>query len=189
MSTSGRQELEGNAALAQSVAHSLEQVREILFGPQHREFARRLARTEAHIAAQAEEIRNETRRRLEMLEAHLRKESEALTVSMEHQRSAQLEALNKAARESHEAGGSLELRIQKLEETIARVQRDFRQQLLDQAKAFIDEIRRTRDELTTAVQREIMASLTESTETAAGPESTPEETDRHEPWERPSEAA
>jgi hypothetical protein len=189
MSTSGRSELEGNAALAQTVAHGLEQVREILFGPQHREFARRLARTEAHIAAQAEELRSETRRRLEILEAHLRRESEALTASMESQRSAQVEALNKAARDAHETSGSLELRIQKLEETIARVQRDFRQLLLDQAKSFIDEIRLMRDELSNAVHREIVATLTEDTEAAAGPESTPEETDRHEHWERPAEAA
>jgi len=185
MNTSGRTDLEGNAALAQS----LEQVREILFGPQHREFARRLARTEAHIAAQAEELRSETRRRLEMLEAYIRKESEAMIALMESQRSAQLEALNKATRESHETDGALEQRVQKLEEAVTRGQRDFRQQLLDQAKSFIDEIRRTRDELNNAVQREIVASLGEATEASTGAESTPEEAGRHEPWERSPEAA
>src|SRR5262249_21948336 len=134
MSTSGQAEPKGNAALAQgAVAHSLEQVREILFGPQHREFARKLARTDANVAARAEELRHEIRRRLDVLEAHLRREAEALTASIDSQRSAQSEALNKVAHESREGIGLLEQRVQKLEEAMTRVQRDFRQQLVEQA--------------------------------------------------------
>jgi hypothetical protein len=190
MSTSGRAELEGNAAVVQgSVAQSLEQVREILFGPQHRDFARRLARTDANVAARAEELRNEMRRRLDVLEAHIRKESEALSASIDSQRSAQAEALNKVARESRESIGLLEQRVQKLEELMARVPRDFRQQLLDQAKSFIDEVQRTRDELSTTVDRALVAAWSETPEMEAPAQSTPGEEGRGEPWERPSEAA
>jgi hypothetical protein len=179
MSTSSRTE-EGSAAATQAaIANSLEQVREILFGAQHRDFARRLARIDAHVAAQAEEMRSEARRRLEALEQHINKESEALTSMLEAQRSAHLEALNNASREAREAIGLLEQRVQKLEELTARAQRDFRQQLLDQTKTFIDEARRMRGEISAAMEREL----------AAHGEDEAAEPSREDLWKRPSEAA
>jgi hypothetical protein len=157
MTTSGRAEHEGRTALAQGpIANSLEQVRDILFGSQQREFARRLARTDAHMAAQAEELRSETKRRVDVLEMHVKKETEALTAAIEAQRSAQLDALNNALRESREAVHLLEGRLKRVEEVLARSQRDFREQLLEQAKAFIDEVQHTREELAAAVEREVV---------------------------------
>src|SRR5689334_14805861 len=82
MSTSGRPELDEHPVPAPGInANSLEQVREILFGPQHREFTRRLARTDVHLAAQVEELRNEARRRLDVLEAYARQGLEGLTAA------------------------------------------------------------------------------------------------------------
>ena len=186
MSTSGRAELEGSAGHAQAaIANSLEQVREILFGPQHRELARRLARIDAHITAQGEELRSEARRRLEALEQHVNKECEALSSSIEAQRSAQIEAQSAAAREARDAIALLEQRVKRLEELNARSQRELRQLLLDQAKSFIDEVRRLRDELGGALERELQLAHG-ALELPAGE---PSEGGRREPWESPSEAA
>jgi hypothetical protein len=181
MSTSGRAELEGSAAAGQAATvSSLEQVREILFGPHHRELARRLARMDAHTAAQAEELRAETRRRLEALEQHLKNESEALTALMESQRVAQLEALGSSAREARETASLLEQRVGRLEEQLTRTQRDLRQQLLDQAKSFIDEARRMRDEIGAVMERQLAEGAANEGEPAL-----------EEHWEKPksSEAA
>lgn len=49
----------------------------------------------------------------------------------------------------------LEQRINKLVEALAHAQRELRQQLLDQSKAFLDETQRTRDELFATVTREL----------------------------------
>lgn len=186
MSTSGRAEHEGGTGLAQAtIANSLEQVREILVGPQHRDFARRLARMDAHITAQAEELRSEARRRLEALEQHVNKECEALSAAVESQRSAQIEAQSSAARELREAVGLLEQRVKRLEESQARSQREFRQQLLDQAKSFIDEVRRMRDELGASLERELLRAQG----AAELPAGEPPEGGRREPWEPSSEAA
>jgi archaellum component FlaC len=184
MSTSGRAELEASAGLTQAaVSNSLEQVREILFGPQHRELARRLSRMDAHSAAQAEELRSEARRRLDALEQHVSREFEALSAALEAQRSAQVEAQSSAAREARESVALLEQRVKRLEEITARSQREFRQQLLDQAKSFIDEVRRMRDELGATVERELAGARGDVATEAA-----PEEGGRREPWES-SEAA
>jgi hypothetical protein len=182
MTTTGRAELEGNVTPAQATsASSLDQVREILFGAHHRELARRLARTDAHLAAHADELRSETRRRLEALENHVNKEAEALATSLESQRAAQTEAVQSIGRESREALGLLEQRVKKLEELTTRTQRDFRQQLLDQANTFIDEVRQLRAELGATVAREVAAAYAEPGGRAAEPV--------REELERPSEAA
>ena len=114
---------------------------------------------------------------------------QALSAALESQRAAQMEAQNSAAREARDAVALLEQRVKRLEEISARSQREFRQQLLDQAKSFIDEIQRTRDELNNAVQRGVVAALSDAGEGLTGPSSTSEEACEDERWERPSEAA
>jgi hypothetical protein len=194
MSTGGRTGLDCNAGLTQGpIGNGLEQVREILYGPQNRNFARRLARTDARISAQAEELGSEMRRRLEVLETHVHKESEALIALMDNQESTQTETLNTLARESREAIALLEQRVKKLEEGIARAHRDFGQQILDQAKVFIDEVRRMRHELRTAFEHELAAVQDEVDETAepaeSAVESSTEESSRHEQLQPISDAA
>jgi hypothetical protein len=176
MSTTGQSDPEVNPTQG-AVASSLEQVREILVGAQHREFARRLARTDAHVSLQAEELRADARRRLEVLEAHLRSESDAVSARFESQRAAQAEALQSLGREVRDALGLLERRVQRLEEAMARSQREFRQQILDQAKGFLEEVGRTREELGAAFERDV-ASYGGALE-AGEPAEAPEKAGRH----------
>ncbi len=146
---------------------SLEQVREILFGPQARDLNRRLAHVDVHFAAQAEELRREAARRLEVLEAYVRKELEGLVASIEAQRTVQIEALETNGREARDAIRLLEHRVSRLEEGAARAQRDVREQLLAQAKTFLDEVRRAREELGAAIERELVVTWGESIEQPA----------------------
>jgi hypothetical protein len=186
MSASGRAESEGLSGPVQAGnADNLDQVREILFGSQHRELARRLARMDAHSAAQVEELRGESRRRLEALEQHVNKGVEALAAAMEATQAAQRDTLASHGREAREAVELLEQRVKRLEEISARSQRELRQLILDQAKSFIDETRRVRDEIGALLDRELGHVAAEPT---AG-EPAPEGEGRREPWEPSSEAA
>jgi hypothetical protein len=158
MRTSGRAEHEVTAGHAEStINNSLEQVRDILCGAQFRELARRLSHTDAQVAAQAEELRTEARRRLDVLEAHMHREIEALGASIETERAAAAAALGTVGRESREALELVAQRVQRLEDLVGRTQRELRQQLLDQSKSFLDETRRTRSELSAMVERELAA--------------------------------
>ena len=145
---------------------SLDQVRDILFGASFRELERKLLRVDTHLAAEAEELRKEMRRRLGVLEAHVQRESESLIARFESERAANAEALVTAQRESRATVVALEQRVTKLEEALARAQRDLRQQILDQAKAFLDETRQARDEMAATLEREI-AAITEPSEPAS----------------------
>jgi hypothetical protein len=157
MTTSGPSDRDGNVARGEALA-SLEQVREILYGAHARELERKLLRVDAHLAAEAEELRKEMRRRLGVLEAHVQRESDALVARFESERAAHVDALANMGRESREAITTLEQRVTKMEEALARAQRELRQQVLDQAKAFVDETQRTRDEVVAMIEREVSLS-------------------------------
>lgn len=166
MSTNVSPERDAGAALPTSSTASLEQVRELLVGSQFREMERKLARVDAHLAAESEELRKELRRRLEVLEAHLQRESEALVTRFESERSAHADAITSANREARETMTTLEQRIKRMEESLARAQRELRQQILDQAKAFLDETQRTRDEIASTLERELSGDRREGDDRA-----------------------
>lgn len=167
MRTAGRTEHDANAAQVESaITNSLEQVRDILCGAQLRELARRLSHTDAQLAAQAEELRSEARRRLDVLEAHVRREIDALGATVEAHRAAGAGALGNVARESRDALAACEQRIQRLEDLVTRTHRELRQQLLEQSKSFLDETRRTRAELSATIERELAAAWSDSADAA-----------------------
>ena len=142
----------------------LEQIREILYGAAHRELERRLARADAHLVARTRELEQENRRRMDVLEAHVKKETEALLGRIERESAETADALRKMARDHSEAVAGVEHKLAKIEESSAQGGREMRQQLLDQAKSFLDELRRLRRELLAAMQRELGLTEGELTE-------------------------
>ena len=81
----------------------LEHIREILFGAVQREFERRLVRSDAHLTARLHELEQETRRRMDVLESHLRKELEALAGRVTREAGDVGEAFRKMSKEHREA--------------------------------------------------------------------------------------
>lgn len=151
----------------------LEQIREILFGAPFRELERRLARAEVHMSTRSREIEQEARRRTEVLEAHLRAEIGALAARVEHALVETADALRNAGREGREALNALEKRIAKAEEGEAVAQRELRNQLLEQAKSFLDELQHLRTELLATVQAELGPPDGELAEVRGGAEERP----------------
>lgn len=161
MSASARTEPEGAVAQPAPSAGNLDQVREILFGAHYREIDRKLLRLEGHIASQGSELRGEARRLVQALETHVNKEIEAVGEQREADRAAQVDALSHLAREARDTALALEQRIRKLEDGLARSQRELRQQMLDEAKSFVEQTRSLRDELGAMLQRELAMYLGE----------------------------
>jgi uncharacterized protein Yka (UPF0111/DUF47 family) len=144
----------GFVAAGQS-GSSLEQVRELLFGQSQREFERKLARIDAHLASQGDDVRKEMRRRLEELQGHLFQEMETLAGRLGSERSEHSDAMNHLAREMRESIGALEQRMTRFEESLGRIQRDVRQQILDQSKHFIEEMQVVKAELLRVLEHEL----------------------------------
>jgi len=155
MSQSARAELDSKAQPTLQPSNSLDHVREILFGAYVRDFDRRLARIEALIGSQNEDVRADAKRMVGVLEAHVKRETEAQAQQRESDRAAQMAALNNAAREARDAVAELDQRIRKLEEGLIRAQREFRQQILDESKGFVEQSRALRDELVSTLHHEL----------------------------------
>jgi len=151
----------------------LEQVREILFGASFRELERKLARSDVHTSTRSREIEQEARKRTEVLEAHLRAEIGALVSRADQGFSDAAEAVRNITREDREAVSALEKRIAKAEEAGIVAQRELRNQLLAQAKSFLDELQKLRAELIATLRDELWASGGELTEERSGTEERP----------------
>lgn len=133
----------------------IEQIREILVGAIQRDLERRVARAESHFASRAAELQQEARRRTEVVETHLKKESDALSSRFEGESVETKDALRALAREHREAVSALEQRVAKLEESLVKVQHTLRNEMLNQAKSFLDELQGLRTEVSETIEREL----------------------------------
>lgn len=154
-------------------AEGLAQLREILVGATVRDLERRVSRAEAHMAARAHELEQEIRRRMEVIESHLRKESDALAARLERELVQTGESIRAVTREHRESITAAEQRAGKIEESLARAQRDLRDQLLQQAKAFLDELQQFRREVTETLERELGPSESALERTGYGEQERP----------------
>lgn len=146
---------------------NIDKIRDILFGGQMRDYERRFARLEERLAKESADLRADTRRRFETLEAFIRQELEALgerLKSEQHARDEAVQDLSRSLKETHQA---LERKLAQSDEQSARAQRDLRQQLLDQSKSLSDEIRQKHDELRAIIEREVAALGNDKTDRAA----------------------
>lgn len=134
---------------------SIEQIRDLIVGPTQRDLERRVSRLDSHFSARLGELQVEARRRLEVIEMHLRKETEALSNRLDGELVETKEAIRSLTRTQHESTVAFEQRISKLEESLLRTQHELRAQILEQAKSFIDELQHTREEFSETVEREL----------------------------------
>lgn len=148
---------------------NLERIREILFGARSRDADQRVARLEARLTSEAAALRDELRRRFSDLESHVRGEIEALSARIDAEASSRVDATSLLAKESRDASNSLEQRINRVDESAARGQRDLRRQILDMTRELASQVSRAREEL--------LATMEQQSAPAAEPEQ-PQEPDR-----------
>ncbi|MCX4242855.1 hypothetical protein [Paraliomyxa miuraensis] len=160
----------------------LDQIREILFGPMYRELERGLLRLDAHLAARARDLEEESRRRTEVLELHLKNETAAISSRLDRELGELGDAVRRIGREHREAIADVEHKLARLEESGARNDRELRHQLLEHAKSFLDETQRLRKELFAMLQQELGLVEREVAEDLHDTRETP----RH--WLRPARA-
>jgi hypothetical protein len=151
----GNGKTEAQPAHPKTEEAGLDQLREILFGPMYRELERGLHRLDAHLALRARDLEEESRRRTEVLESHLKNETTAISARLDRELSEIGDSLRKIGREHRDAIAGVEQKLAKLEESGARNDRELRHQLLDQAKSFLDEVQRLRKELFATLQQEL----------------------------------
>ncbi len=133
----------------------IDQLREILFGGVLHDLERRIARADAQHLSRENDLKYEARRRMEIIESHFQKELAALAGRVEREVTESAEALRNISREQRETSNSLEQRVVKLEEMMSQGHRQLRQEMLAQAKAFLDELETMRLDLSNTIERRL----------------------------------
>jgi hypothetical protein len=146
---------------------NLEKVRDILFGNHMREVDRRFARLEERMVKETRDLRDDVKRRLDALEAHVNRETETLAGQLRQERTERLEGDVRFARELSDTAAAFERRSAALEEHQAKGQREIRQQMLEQQQRLGDDLREKVDEVLAALARETHELRTDKTDRQA----------------------
>jgi hypothetical protein len=144
--------------IAKTTEGGIERVREILFGEILLELERRLAKLENYIAARSTDVQHDARQRMDVLEAHLKKEVEAIAARTARDNTGITDEIRQLRHDQHDASSQLEQRVvrseERLEAQIGRVEREGREQLLSNAKRFFEELVQLRTQLSMSAAHE-----------------------------------
>jgi DNA anti-recombination protein RmuC len=144
----------GKAAGDEPGTANLDKVRDILFGAQVRDADRRFAKLEERIAKETADLKEDVRRRLGVLEQFVKHEVESLADRLTTEHEARTDANKDLSRELREASKASEKKFGQVDDHIARVQRDLRQQLLETHQKISDEIRQQAQDQLARLARE-----------------------------------
>jgi len=141
-----------NGAIDES--QNVEQIRNILFGSQMRDYDGRFQKLEERLTRDAQELRADIQKRLDALEAFMRGESESLANRLGTEQAERSQATERLGRDLGEAARHIEEKITKLDGQMAKEIRDVRQHLLDQSKTLSTEIKEKHDQLKAGLDQE-----------------------------------
>ena len=134
---------------------NIDKIREILFGGHMRDYDRRFSRLEEQLVKDSLELREDTRKRFEALEAFIKAELTALIDRLQAEQRTRDDAVSGLWRGVHESSQALSAKLGEAQEQTARAHSELRQQILSQSKDLNDEMRRKQDEVTALIQREV----------------------------------
>jgi len=126
---------------------SLDKVRDILFGSQMRDVERRFARLEERLLKETTDLKDDVRRRLDTLEAYMRREAESLEGQIKSERGDRVDAHSGLSNELKETARAFERRATSIDEQQSKGQREIRQHMLEQHQRVSDDLRQKVDEI------------------------------------------
>jgi hypothetical protein len=125
---------------------SIDQIRDIIFGSQMKEYERRFQRLEERSQQRIEELHAEVGNRLDTIEAFVRKELDAEGERLKSEQSARSDAVKALSNEIGEAVRSLSKSIEALAEKQANEAHALRQQAMDLSNSLSEEMRQKHGE-------------------------------------------
>jgi hypothetical protein len=144
-----------NGASVEPDTGNIDKIREILFGGHMRDYDRRFSRVEEQLVKDSLELREDTRKRFEALEAFIKAELAALTDRLQAEQRTRDDAVSGLWRGLQESSHALSAKLGEAQEQTARAHSELRQQILSQSKDLNDEMRRRQDEVTALIAREV----------------------------------
>ena len=132
---------------------SVDKIRDILFGPQIKNYEARFVRLEETLARENGQIKDMMARRFESLETYIKKETEALASRLKAEREERNETAKEIARDLKSAADALTKKINELDNKTADAQSELRKDMLAETRKLMDELRKRSDDLTALLER------------------------------------
>jgi uncharacterized protein YicC (UPF0701 family) len=130
---------ESGPGISSGSAGNVDRIREILFGPQLREYGQRLTRIEERLSQETEELKAEVRRRLETLEGYARQEVKDWNERLRTERDERAAAADRLSQTLANSVKLLENRLTESDERTSNALRELRQQTFDRIKSLVDD--------------------------------------------------
>lgn len=147
-----------------SESGNLDKIRDILFGNQVRDYEQRFNRLEEHLVKECSNLREDTKKRLDVIENYIKNEVDSLTTRLKTEQNERNIAVTEVNEEFKNVVKSLERKIAQLDEQTSQNQRDLRQQILDQSKTLDDDLKHNYKELLAALEKESQELHTQKTD-------------------------
>jgi hypothetical protein len=129
---------------------NIEQLRDIIFGGQMREYERRFARMEERLAKELADVRDEVRDRCATLERYVSDELESIAVELRASQQSRTADERRLSQSIVDATKTAEERIATLNDLVENQHRE----LLEQTKTITDEVHRRHEDLLALVERD-----------------------------------
>ena len=129
-------------------AAAVEQIRDLLFGTQIRDYEIHFARLEDTLAREVADIRDMVRRRLDAMESSFKKEADGLNVRLQAEENARRDLAKDSARELKGATDALSNKMTELEHSTSRANSEIRDKQAAESSKMHEELQRIHAELT-----------------------------------------
>ena len=135
-------------------AGNMDKIRDLLVGPQMRDYDRRVARVEERLERELAAMRDELKKSLGLFDSFIKQEIEALSSRLRAEQSERKTSVKDLGDEARAISQRLEQAGSRFDEQLSSSQRELRQQLLEQQRALCDEIRDKSIEAAQSLKRE-----------------------------------
>lgn len=144
----------GSKGDPQEAGANIDQIRDIIFGTQMREYNQRFAELEERLINESVALREDLNKRLTALEQYVKKEMESLAGNLRGEQQSRAAAVKELAAGQVDLSKSTDKRFADAATAAEKIQRDLRTQLMEQTKAVRDELHKKSAELGATLRRE-----------------------------------
>lgn len=133
---------------------NIDQIRDIIFGAQMRDYDRRFQQLEERLLKDSADLRDDLRNRYNSLEEFIRHELESLSERIAGEQRGRTTQIQELAGSLEQVNRTAERRFTETGEETARTQRELRGEVARHAASFAEELQRRVYELNAALKRE-----------------------------------
>jgi len=125
---------------------NVDQIRDILFGSQMKDYDRKFSRLEERILKEVSRLKEDSNKRLDSLESFINREIESLSDKLNSEKINRDDSLKELASELNNTAKALEKKLSMMENSTDKEVRNLRQSIMDQSKRLLNEISHKHDE-------------------------------------------